>query len=40
MPKDISVLQSKKIVDLYEIAKELKLENYSDLRKQELILEF
>ncbi len=37
MPKDISVLQSKKIVDLYEIAKELKLENYSDLRKQELI---
>jgi transcription termination factor Rho len=37
MPKDISALQSKKIVDLYEIAKELKLANYGDLRKQELI---
>ncbi|MBL1213598.1 MAG: transcription termination factor Rho [Ignavibacteriae bacterium] len=37
MPKDISALQSKKIVDLYEIAKKLKLANYGDLRKQELI---
>ncbi len=34
---DISVLKKKKIVDLHEIAKELKLENYNDLRKQELI---
>ncbi|MCX6149782.1 MAG: transcription termination factor Rho [Ignavibacteriales bacterium] len=34
---DISELQSKKIVDLYKIAKELEISGYSDLRKQELI---
>ncbi|MCZ7604267.1 MAG: transcription termination factor Rho [Melioribacteraceae bacterium] len=34
---DISELQSKKIVDLYQIAKDLDLQGYSDLRKQELI---
>ncbi|MDH7605471.1 MAG: Rho termination factor N-terminal domain-containing protein, partial [Melioribacter sp.] len=37
MPMDISELQSKKIVDLYKIAKEFGLTGYSDLRKQELI---
>jgi len=37
MPMDISELQSKKIVDLYQIAKDFKLTGYSDLRKQELI---
>lgn len=37
MPMDISELQSKKIVDLYQIAKDYKLSGYSDLRKQELI---
>ncbi len=37
MPMDISELQKMKIVDLYKIAKELELTNYSDLRKQELI---
>jgi len=37
MPMDISELQSKKIVDLYKIAKEFSLSGYSDLRKQELI---
>ncbi len=37
MPMDISELQSKKIVDLYKIARELDLSGYSDLRKQELI---
>lgn len=37
MPMDISELKSKKIVDLYQIAKDLDLEGYSDLRKQELI---
>ena len=37
MPMDISVLKSKKIVELNEIAKELKIPGYSDLRKQELI---
>lgn len=37
MPMDISELQSKKIVDLYQIAKDLDLQGYSDLRKQELI---
>lgn len=37
MPMDISELQSKKIVDLYSIAKELDLNGYSDLRKQDLI---
>lgn len=34
---DISELQSKKIVDLNKIAKELQITGYSDLRKQELI---
>ncbi|MCF8240771.1 MAG: transcription termination factor Rho [Melioribacteraceae bacterium] len=34
---DISELQSKKIVDLYSIAKELDLNGFSDLRKQDLI---
>ncbi|MGD8780995.1 MAG: transcription termination factor Rho [Ignavibacteria bacterium] len=34
---DISELKSKKIVDLYEIAKEFGLVGYSDLRKQDLI---
>lgn len=37
MPMDISELQSKKIVDLFKIAKELDITGYSDLRKQELI---
>lgn len=37
MPMDISELQSKKIVDLNKIAKELGIVGYSDLRKQELI---
>jgi transcription termination factor Rho len=37
MPMDISVLKSKKIVELNEIAKELNIPGYSDLRKQELI---
>src|SRR4030042_6940842 len=37
MPMDISELQSKKIVDLYQIAKEYNLNGYTDLRKQELI---
>ncbi len=37
MPMDISELQSKKIVDLYKIAKDLEISGYSDLRKQELI---
>lgn len=34
---DISELKSKKIVELNEIAKELNIPGYSDLRKQELI---
>lgn len=34
---DISALKSKKIVELNEIAKELNIPGYSDLRKQELI---
>ncbi|OGU34400.1 MAG: transcription termination factor Rho [Ignavibacteria bacterium GWB2_35_6b] len=34
---DISELKSKKIVDLYEIAKNFNIAGYSDLRKQELI---
>jgi len=34
---DISDLQSKKVVELYGIAKELGLTGYSELRKQELI---
>jgi len=37
MPMDISELKSKKIVDLNELAKNLKIEGYSDFRKQELI---
>ena len=37
MPMDISQLQSKKIVDLYEIAKELNVQSYTELRKQDLI---
>ncbi len=37
MPMDISQLQSKKIVDLYEIAKDLNIQGYTELRKQELI---
>jgi len=37
MPMDISELQSKKIVDLYQIAKEYDIQGYTDLRKQELI---
>ena len=37
MPMDISELQSKKIVDLHEIAKEYQIIGYTDLRKQELI---
>ena len=36
MPMDISELKSKKIVELNEIAKELNIPGYSDLRKQEL----
>ncbi|MGB5528824.1 MAG: transcription termination factor Rho [Ignavibacteriaceae bacterium] len=34
---DISELKSKKIVELNDIAKDLKIAGYSDLRKQELI---
>ncbi|MCF8260249.1 MAG: transcription termination factor Rho [Melioribacteraceae bacterium] len=34
---DISELQSKKIIELYKIAKDLNLAAYSDLRKQDLI---
>ena len=34
---DISELKSKKIVELNEIAKELKITGFTDLRKQELI---
>jgi transcription termination factor Rho len=37
MPMDISNLKSKKIVELNAIAKELNINGYSDLRKQELI---
>ncbi len=37
MAMDINELQSKKIVELQKVAKELKLTGYSDLRKQELI---
>jgi transcription termination factor Rho len=37
MPMDISDLKSKKIVELNEIAKDLNIPGYSDLRKQELI---
>jgi transcription termination factor Rho len=38
MPMDISELQKKKLVDLYQIAKGLKLDHYRDLRKQDLIV--
>ena len=37
MPMDISQLKSKKIVELNEIAKDLNISGYSDLRKQDLI---
>ncbi len=37
MPMDISELKSKKIVDLYKIAKDFNISGYSDLRKQDLI---
>lgn len=37
MPMDISELKSKKIVELNELAKGLKIPGYSDFRKQELI---
>lgn len=37
MPMDISSLKSKKIVELNEIAQELNIDGYSDLRKQDLI---
>ena len=37
MPMDISSLKSKKIVELNEIAQQLNIEGYSDLRKQDLI---
>src|SRR4030065_18604 len=37
MPMDISEIKSKKIVELNEIAKELNISGYSDLRKQEMI---
>jgi len=37
MALDISALQSKKIVDLYKIAKEYDIQGFSELRKQDLI---
>jgi len=37
MPLDISDLKSKKIVELNELAKNLKIEGFSDFRKQDLI---
>ena len=37
MPMDISELKSKKIAELNQIAKDLNIIGYSDLRKQELI---
>ncbi len=37
MPMDITELKSKKIAELNQIAKDLNLSAYSDLRKQELI---
>ena len=37
MPMDISELKSKKIVELNQIAKELDIQGFSDLRKQDLI---
>jgi transcription termination factor Rho len=36
--RDMAILKSKKVTDLIEIAKQLKVEGYSDLKKQELIL--
>lgn len=37
MPMDISALKSKKIVELNELAKDLNIDGFSDLRKQDLI---
>ncbi len=37
MPMDITELKSKKIAELNQIAKDLNLTGYSELRKQELI---
>ena len=37
MPMDITELKSKKIAELNQIAKEMNISGYSDLRKQELI---
>ena len=37
MPMDISELKSKKIVELNEIAKDLNISGFTDLRKQDLI---
>ena len=37
MSMDISALKSKKIVELNELAKDLKIDGVSDLRKQDLI---
>jgi transcription termination factor Rho len=37
MPMDITELKSKKIAELNQIAKDLNISGYSDLRKQELI---
>ena len=35
--RDMAILKSKKVTDLIEIAKQLKVSGYSDLKKQELI---
>ncbi len=37
MAMDVNALKLKKISELYDLAKELNIQNYSDLRKQELI---
>ena len=37
MPMDISSLKSKKIVELNELAKDLNIDGFNDLRKQDLI---
>ena len=37
MPMDITELKSKKIAELNQIAKDMNIAGYSDLRKQELI---
>lgn len=37
MPMDISELKSKKIIELYQIARDLNISGHSELRKQELI---